>query len=202
MPTTVYAGVFFGFLWPFRWNDRIHTELAWSRDGIHFDRHPLRPRLVDYGPEGSWEDEMVFASNWVEMGDEWWIYYSGWDGPHGNRERASAIGLATIRREGFVSLRGPRNGGVVCTRSMVWPGGKLFVNAAAPKGQITVRVSDANRRVLAGFDHADCQAWQGDSTNAEITWKSQSIDQLKGQTIRLEFFIRDCDLYSFRAAAR
>ena len=29
MPTTVYAGVFFSFLWPFRWNDRIHTELAW-----------------------------------------------------------------------------------------------------------------------------------------------------------------------------
>jgi hypothetical protein len=123
MPTTVYAGVFFGFLWPFRWNDRIHTELAWSRDGIHFERHPLRPRLVDYGPADSWEDEMVFASGWVEVGDEWRVYYAGWDGPHNTRERNGAIGLATLRKEGFVSLRGPQGGGVVCTRVVRWSGG-------------------------------------------------------------------------------
>lgn len=201
MPTTEYAGVFFGFLWPFRWNDLIHTELAWSRDGVHFERHPLRGRLVDYGAADSWDDSMVFASSWIEMGDEWWIYYAGWDGPHGTRERNSAIGLATLRKEGFVSLHGPRGGGVVCTRVLTWPGGKLLVNVDAGGGEMTVRVSDANRKPITGFNHGDCQSFTGDSTAAEVTWQSRSLEELAGQPIRLEFFLREADLYSFRAAA-
>lgn len=200
MPTTEYAGVFFGFLWPFRWNDLIHTELAWSRDGVNFERHPLRPRLVDYGPDGSWEDSMVFASSWIEMGDEWWIYYAGWDGPHNTRERNSAIGLATLRKEGFVSLHAPRGGGVVCTRVLRWPGGKLLVNVAAAEGEMTVRVSGVDRQPVDGFNHTDCQPFTGDSTAAEVSWKSHSLDELTGQPIRLEFYLRDADLYSFRAA--
>jgi hypothetical protein len=199
MPTQQYAGIFFGFLWPFRWNDRIHTELAWSRDGIHFDRHPLRPRLVDYGPADSWEDEMVFASQWVEVGDEWRIYYAGWDGPHNSKDRNSAIGLATVRKEGFVSLHGPRGGGVVCTKVLRWPGGKLVLNAATKEGKITVRVSDPHRKPIPGFDHTDCVEFTGDATAAEIKWKGKSIDELKDKPIRLEIFVQNGDLYSFRA---
>jgi hypothetical protein len=202
MPTTVYAGVFFGFVWPFRWNDRIHTELAWSRDGIHFERHPLRPRLVDYGPADSWEDEMVFASSWVEVGDEWWIYYAGWDGPHNTPLRNGAIGLAKLRKEGFVSLRGPQGGGVICTRVLTWPGGKLNINADVAKGRLTVRVSGPDRKVIPGFDHTDCVAFQGDAVAAQVEWKNQSIDELKGQPIRLEFFVQNGDLYSFGANLR
>ena len=201
MPTQVYAGVFFGFLWPFRWNDRIHTELAWSRDGADFERHPLRPRLVDYGPADAWDDEMVFAGNWVEVGDEWWIYYAGWDGPHNVKERNGALGLATLRKEGFVSLRGPKDGGVVCTRVVRWPGGSLLMNAAATDGRITVRVSGPDRKVIAGFDHGDCKVFSGDATAAEVTWSGKSIHDLKDQPIRLEFFVQNGDLYSFRAAA-
>lgn len=199
MPVTVYGGTFFGFLWPFRWNDRIHTELAWSRDGIHFERHPLRPRLLDYGPAGSWDDEMIFATSWVEVGDEWRIYYAGWDGPHNTPERNGGIGLATLRKEGFVSLRGPAGGGVVCTRVLRWPGGKLLVNCAAPEGKVTVRVSDPDRKVIPGFNHADCVPFAGDETAAEITWRDAKIDDLKAKDIRLEIFIEDADLYSFRA---
>ena len=78
-------------------------------------------------------------------------------------------------------------------------GGKLAMNAAASDGQITVRVSGPDRKVVPGFDHGDCNAFVGDSTAAAVTWKGKSIDALKGQTIRLEFFVRNGDLYSFRA---
>lgn len=200
MPTTVYAGIFFGFLWPFRWNDRIHTELAWSRDGVHFDRHPLRPRLVDYGPAHSWEDEMIFASSWVEVGEQWWIYYAGWDGPHNTQDRRSGIGLATLRKEGFVSLRGPRGGGVVCTRPIRWPGGRLYVNAESEAGELRVRVCDASRHPLTGMDYDDCVTPSGNGARQEVLWRTRSIDALKGQVVRLEFFLKDADLYAFQAA--
>ena len=131
MPARYYGGVFWGFLEPFRMNDFVHTEIAASRDGEHFIRPHGRTKLIEYGEEGAWDDTMIFASpGWVEVGDEWWIYYAGWDGPHGTAERTGAIGLATIRKEGFASLRGPRDGGVVCTRVLRWPGGTLAVTPA------------------------------------------------------------------------
>lgn len=201
MPTCYRHGVYWGFLEPFRMNDFIQTELAVSRDGFHFERFAERKPIIPYGETGSWDDEMIFASpHWVDVGDEWWIYYSGWDGPHGTPDRNGAIGLAKIRKEGFVSVRGPAGGGVVCTRSLVWPGGDLVVNAAAKSGVVRVRVSDSKRHPIAEFDYEDCEDFTGDSISHTFQWKGKSLNQLAGQTIRLEFYLRDADLYAFRAS--
>ena len=203
MPTRHRYGIYWGFLEPFRMNDFIQSELAVSRDGFHFERFGGRQPIIPYGDEGSWDDEMIFASpQWLEVGDEWWIYYSGWDGPHGTPDRNGAIGLATIRKEGFVSLRGPQGGGVVCTRSLVWPGGDLAVNAAATDGVLRVRVSDGRRRPTEGFDYDDCKDFSGDSVSHPVRWKERSLDELKGQTVRLEFFLQKADLFTFRAVPR
>ncbi len=200
MPTRRWAGIYWGFLEPFRMNDFIYTELAWSRDGVHFERHPDRLKMIEYGAEGTWDDEMIFASpSWVEVGDEWWIYYSGWDGPHGITDRTGGIGLARVRKEGFVSMRGPKSGGVVCTRQIVWPGGNLHVNAKAADGELKVRISDERRKPIDGFDYTDCKPFKGDDVAHTITWPGRSIDELKGQVIRIEFFLRDADLFTFRA---
>ena len=201
MPTRRWAGIYWGFLEPFRMNDYIYTQLATSRDGIHFTRPALRDKLIEFGDEGTWDDTMIFASpSWVEVGDQWWIYYSGWDGPHGTSERTGAIGLATIRKEGFVSMRGPSGGGVVCTRSLRWPGGRLIVNADASDGELKVRVSDAFRKPISGFDYHDCQPLTDDQTSHLVQWNDAKLEKLRGQVIRLEFFIRDADLYTFRAS--
>ena len=157
--------------------------------------------MIAYGKQGAWDDEMIFASpSWVEVGDEWWIYYSGWDGPHGTPERTGAIGMAKIRKEGLVSIRGPKNGGVVCTRTLRWPGGRLLINADAGDGELQVRVSDEHRKPLDGFDYKDCRPFSGDAVSHEVTWKNASIDSLKGQVIRLEFFLKGADLFTFRAS--
>ncbi|MBC8354429.1 MAG: hypothetical protein H8E66_20735 [Planctomycetes bacterium] len=200
MPTRYYAGVYWGFLEPFRMNDFIHTELVTSRDGVYFDRMPGRPKMIEYGADGTWDDEMIFASpSWVEVGEEWWIYYTGWDGPHGTPERSGAFGLAKIRKEGFISMRGPRSGGVVCTRQLRWPGGDLIVNADATNGLLHVRVSDEHRKPIAGFDHDDCEPFYSDKTAHRVTWNDRSLSDLSGEVIRLEFYLQDADLYSFRA---
>jgi hypothetical protein len=200
MPITIYGGVWWGFLWPFKTNTDIHTELAYSRDGERFERLPDRPKLIERGPQGAWDDGMVFGGyQWIEVGDEWWMYYAGWDGPHETRDRKPGIGLVRLRREGFISMRGPPGGGVIVTRPLLWPGGKLLVNADASGGELKVRVSDGRRKVLPGFDYADCQPIQADGVRCEVAWKNGSIDSLAGQTVRLEFFLRAADLYTFRA---
>jgi len=200
MPTRYHAGVYWGFLWPFRMNSAIHTELAWSRDGVHFERLPTRPVMIERGPDGSWDDGMAFGSPfWVEVGDEWWIYYAGWDGPHGSKERTVGIGLAKLRKEGFLSMRGPVSGGVLSTRKILWPGGRLMVNADAREGELRVRVSDEKRKVLPGFDYEDCTPLDGDGAAQEVSWREVTIESLTGKTIRLEIHLKNADIYTFRA---
>jgi hypothetical protein len=200
MPTHYHAGIYWGFLWPFKMNTDIHSELAWSRDGIQFHRLPSRPKLIERGPEGAWDDGMVFSGyRWVEMGNEWWMYYAGWDGPHGTPERTPGIGLVKLRKEGFISMRGPKSGGVITTRKIQWPGGSLLVNADAQNGELKVRVTDDKRKVLPGFGYEDCDIFTKDHTAHEMTWKGKSLESLAGQTIRFEFFLRDADLYTFRS---
>jgi hypothetical protein len=201
MPTVRQHGVWFGFLNPFRMNDFIQTELAVSRDGENFTRFASRLPVIPYGEDGSWDDTMIFASpSWIEVGDEWWIYYSGWDGPHGTTERTGGIGLAKIRKEGFVSIRGPQSGGVVCTRVLRWPGGDLQINADATQGELKVRVSSPLRRPLPGFDYEDGEAFSGDAIRHTVRWNGRSLNELGGETIRLGFYLDDADLYSFVAA--
>lgn len=195
-----HAGITWGFLWPFKLNTDIVTELTWSRDNWHWQRFPTRPRLIELGPEGTWDDGMVFGSaDWQEVGGEWWLYYSGHDGPHESRERKAGIGLATIRKEGFISMHGPPGGGVICTKLLRWPGGALMINADASKGEMRVRVSDARRKVLPGFDYSNGATINNDSTAHEIRWGAKSMDELKDKVVRLEFFLRDADLFTFRA---
>jgi hypothetical protein len=200
MPVRIHGGVYWGFLWPFKTNTDIHTELAFSRDGVRFERLPGRPKLIERGPEGSWDDGMVFGGyQWVEVGDEWWLYYAGWDGPHQSRTRKAGIGLVKVRKEGLVSVHGPAGGGVIVTRQVRWPGGELLVNADASKGELKVRVTDGRRKVLPGFDYDDCVPFRGDGVAKEVTWKEKKIGSLAGRVVRLEFFLKNADLYTFRA---
>lgn len=143
---------------------------------------------------------MVFGSiDWIEVGDEWWLYYAGSDGPHESRERTTGIGLATMRKEGFVSLHGAPGGGVVCTKKLLWPGGGLFVNVDAGAGEMRVCVSDESRQVLPGFAFEDGEAFQGDSVAHEVKWGGRSLDEWKGRVVRVEFHLSNAHLYTFRA---
>ncbi|QDU00137.1 hypothetical protein [Gimesia aquarii] len=200
MPVRYHAGIFWGALWPFKMNTDIVTELAFSRDGVQFERLASRPQLIALGKEDSWDDGMVFGNHWIEVGDEWWFYYAAFDGPHGDSsDRKPGIGLATTKKERLISLHGPRDGGVIITRKINWRGEKLILNANASQGEIKVRVSDAKRRVLDGFDYDDCVPCNSDNVRHEIHWKKQSIGSLKGQIIRLEFLLLNADLFTFRA---
>ena len=168
---------------PFLWNDLYASEIAWSRDGWNFERLPARQHLIEFGPEGAWDHSMVVCTpRWVEVGDEWWIYYAGFDGAHDDPTgRKGAIGLATLRKEGFISQHGPKTGGVVCTRAIRWPGGALLVNADAHAGEMKVRVSDELRKPVEGFNYDDMPAFNGDSVAHEVKWRRQIARRTQGQ---------------------
>ncbi|MFV1968323.1 MAG: hypothetical protein ACC628_23100 [Pirellulaceae bacterium] len=202
MPVKHYAGIYWGFLMPFKPVTFLHTELAWSRDGIRFQRLPSRLQLIQRGPKESWDYGMVYCGNqWTEVGDQWWVYYCGNDGPHHSPTKAG-IGLITFRKEGFISMHGQVSGGFIATRRLLWPGGDLFINADAPHGELRLRVTDENRKVLPGFDFTDCNPFTEDTVSHRVTWNSNSTTELGGQALRLEFYLKNADLYTFRASSK
>jgi hypothetical protein len=199
MPLHYHAGIYWGFLWMFKMNDPIYTQLATSRDSIHWTRLHPRPALVPLGSEGEWDAGMTFGGPWVEVGDEWRFYYAGHSEGHQSRTRIPGIGLSVAPKERLVSMHGPAGGGVVVTRQIFWPGGDLVVNCDASAGQLKVRVSGDQRKPIAGFDYADGQPFRGDSLAHTVRFGDRSLDELRGQPIRLEFYLENAHLFAFRA---
>ena len=198
MPTRLYAGIYWGLLWSYQHQEDIFVSLAFSRDSHRFERPADRPRFLEPGAEGDWDGGMTLSSDWVEVGDEWWFYYSGTDGRHKEIAPVPGIGLARLRKEGFASLRSPAGGGFVVTKVLRHPGGRLFVNADASVGQLRVRLTDFERQPLPGFGDPSRPICT-DGVCQEVTWESGSIEQSAGQEFRLEFEMTGLvDLYIFQ----
>jgi hypothetical protein len=233
MPVFRYGGVYWGFLSPLyedpareslalsasrdtgEWGGaggaagRIDLELAYSRDGVTWHRLPGHPKLLPGGESGAWDSGMLFGPDRViEHGDEWWLYYNGWNGPHyarpgpGPAERLGAIGLARCRKEGFVSIRADPRGkrSYVVTRPLLWPGGDLFLNVDASRGAVAVRVTDVLWDELAGFGYEQSERFTGNAVRHRIRWGPRSLEELAGRYIRLEFELVQADLFAFVAS--
>ena len=201
MSTFRYGEVYWGLLHQFDEDPQtLQVELVFSRDGIDWKRLPGRPLLIPVGEPGTWDAGMIMAADrLIECDDEWWIYYSGADHYHNATPTPRAIGLAKVRKEGFVSLRAGGEESYVLTRPFHWPGGRLFINAAAPNGSVRVRVTDLRRQLIAGFDYVDCEPFNGDAVRHPVTWSGADIAALEGELIRLEFKFDNADLFAFVA---
>jgi len=211
MPTFRYGGVYFGMLeQTHQQPHQIEVELVWSRDGFHWERAPGRPMLIPLGQEGAWDDGMVFAADRViERNDEWWLYYTGYDGYHDDTEAEGSLGLIKFRKEGFVSIRADARGqeSYVITRPILWPGGELVINADAKslskgwisEGYVKVAVTDLHRKLYEGFTYDESVPFSGDAVRHTMKWKNAQMDALKGKLVRLEFALKHADLFAFLA---
>ena len=143
---------------------------------------------------------MVFLCSMVEHGDTLYFYYDGWDREHGDLGPARpAIGLATLRLDGFASLDPVGARGTVVTRPFVLEGDALRVNAYARRGKILVEVLDASGRVRPGFSASDCKPVTEDGLRLRVRWQKRALSELRSQVIRLRFHLRGrAELYAFQ----
>ena len=128
---------------------QIDLQLAWSRDGIAWQRHPERPVFLETGVPGSYDWGMVFAiQGLVDRGDRTYLYYTGDAAFHLSKDvKEGKIGqlcLATLRRDGFASLDADEKGGTLTTRPLRFRGRHLFVNIDAPKGELRIEIGRAH----------------------------------------------------------
>ena len=201
MSTFRYGDIYWGLLHHFDENPQtLEVELVFSRDGIDWQRLPDRPRLIPVGAPGRWDGGMIMAADrLIECGDEWRIYYSGADHYHDAAPTPRAIGVARLRKEGFVSLRAGAQESYLVTHPFHWPGGRLLINANAAAGRVQVQITDLRRQLIAGFDYEDGHAFNGDAVHHPVAWRGADIAALEGDLIRLEFKFKNADLFAFEA---
>lgn len=170
--------------------------LAYSRDGFHYDRSNKTPIIEASQTAGTWNQGYLSPACGVcvTVGDSLYFYYSGWEASDTKAYDTSRIGLATMRRDGFVSMDGS---GELLTRKLKVEDGRsyLFINA---KGTVKAEILDENGNVYSGYSMKDCVAFSGDSTCSMIGWKGGSdLSFLEGKTFSIRFETSNAEFYSF-----
>lgn len=202
----LYEGLYLGMIWIYRegGDGKIDTQLAVSRDGRRWNRVGDRATWLNLGPDDSWEGGMTRSvERIIRRGHQLYIYYCGVHGPHTGpkirnvvRKHRVAIGLVTLRRDGFVSLEAGDETGTLLTKPFPLPSGRLHVNASANShGRITVAICNKSGRPVKGFSQS--KPVTGDVYDGTVRWSQEIPDSLRGKTVRLKFAIRDAGLFSY-----
>ena len=203
MPLDLYEGLYLGMLWVYREgvDGTIDTALATSRDGVHWERVLDRQTFLSLGPEDSWEGGMARVCQNVIVRDETiYLYYGGVHGPHTGRKfkrvergHRSAIGLATLRRDGFVSLDAGGDEGLVLTKPFRPEDNELHVNADARDGWLIAALTDDLGRPLEGFTS---EPLSQDTTDSSLRFERPLTD-LRDRQVRLLVRMANASLYSY-----
>lgn len=133
-------------------------------------------------------DSLYFYSSGRRLNDIMWDSYT-------------STGLAKLRRDGFVSMNAGKEEGSLKTEPIVFDGKYLFVNAdvKGKKSQLLVELLDVDGNPIEGFTKSDCLGLKKtDSTKSKIEWKNnKDLATLANKPVRMKFYLRDGDLYSF-----
>jgi hypothetical protein len=159
----------------------------------------------------NWGNVQSCGGGCLVVGDKLYFYVSGRGGKSypgcTYTDAGGSTGLAILRRDGFASMDAGSEEGVLTTRPVRFSGRHLFVNLAAPQGQLQAEVLDEQDNVIPPFSRANCAGVSGDKTRMPVTWRratmlpwwkrTEDLSALRGRTVKLRFYLRGGSLYSF-----
>ena len=213
----------------FDWRrDQQWAQLAFSRDGFHWQRAVNREPFIPLGPPGSFDSEVIFATAPPYIVDDRLVFFytarsvghdrsAFVDGIHAadpkvsrRRQDPVKIGHASLRLDGFISIEAGSQGrqtlfrpeGFVTTHPLTFEGSRLTLNVSALNGDVRVEVLDIEGKVLPGFSVEDCDGISTDSVRHEVTWKGKAeLDALQSNLVKLRFYLTFSKLYAFQFGA-
>ena len=212
-----YESVLLGLFTIFRgeWMDREKPNdvcVGYSRDGFHWarpDRRAFIP-VSEHVGDWNWANVQSAGGCCLIVGDKLHFYVSGRRGVPGTSEPGvCSTGLATLRRDGFVSMDDrddaraisrvdtqiPR--GTLITRPVTFSGRFLFVNARIT-GELRVEILDREGQPIDGFGAGRCAPLHGDGTRMAVLWEGgRDLSALAGRPVRFRFTLRNGELYAF-----
>ena len=221
MPVFPYQGMYIGLPWVYhaRWMKyglydspnkmyeaqkgspcTVDAQLAWSWNLIQWNRTPERKPFIALGAKPAWDWGMIYtARSPVLVNDKLYFYYGGFDNIHDEGDVRGAIGLATLRLDGFCSMRAGSAEGWLISRREVFRTPKVTINAKVMRGgYVTAELLDRNDEVIPGFSRAECIPFKGDSIRHELTWQTKEFPaKFLDADKKIRFILKNADLYSY-----
>lgn len=182
-------------------------QLAYSRDGFHWDRPDRKAFIAATRKQGDWDFNYLHIASTVctVFPDKIYFYYGAWSGESPKRGTdmysGGAVGVAALRRDGFASMSAGEKPGVLTTRPVVFNGRFPFVNVDTADGELLVEILDENENVISNFAQDRFTPIQGDFVKVPMKWKgAKDLASLAGKPIRFRFHLTKGDLYAFWVA--
>jgi len=185
----------------------LETQIAVSRDGIHWRRHP-RPAYIGIGRHDGLDlRKNYIAHGMVRRGPEIWQYYLGSEKYHSpwSRGGREAVFRVVQRLDGFISADTPYTGGSLVTRPLTFEGNRLVLNIdTGATGYAQVGLLNERGKPIEGFGIDDCVYINGDFIETEVEWINNGTDvsSLAGKPVQLVIRSRGTKLYSLQFVSR
>ena len=174
--------------------------LGYSRDGFHWDRPWRKPFIAQTNNARAYNFANVQSAGGgcLVVGDRLFFYVSSkYPDLSGAHARCSGA-LATLRRDGFVSIDANETVGTLTTRPIKFEDPYLFINVDAPKGEVRVEVLDESGKPIPGYTADECVSTQCDKTLVPVHWDGLSnLKRIAAKPVRLRFYLQNASLYSF-----
>lgn len=220
MPVFCYQGMYIGLPWVYNarfWKKGAYkrpnrknlekdspctmdVQLAWSWDLINWTRNPGREPLIPRGKKGQFDCGMIYTARApVQVNDQLYFYYGGFDGPHNSPKSKGNIGLAILRLDGFCSMHADDTEGWLISRREILTRPQVTINAkTADEGYITAEILDEDNNVIDGFSRRQCIPFRGDSIRHVLQWNTKSFTKSQKKVEKkFRFYIKNADLYSY-----
>jgi len=162
--------------------------VGFSRDGFHWSRPDRRPFCPVSETPGEWNYANVQSAGGgcLIVGDQLYFYVSG-------RGNGLVTSLATLRRDGFASMDGDKQGGTLTTRPLRFQGKHFFVNLDAAEGELWAEVLNPAGEVLL-----TSRPVRGNKTRLKVNWKeANDLSAFAGKPMRFRLHLRSGKLYAF-----
>ena len=152
----------------------MDCELAYSRDSINWVRpFPDKPNIPD-GPDGAWDNNMVYHNSGViEWQGRWIVAYGGGPDTHG-RTSPLSIGIAEFSRGRLIenSQDDPEQAAWIETKPLAMGGDSLLVNANLDGGLVKVGLLDGDGEPVEGYGADNCTLLAHDALRYRVAWPS------------------------------
>ncbi len=188
----------------------IETQLAVSRDGIHWNR-PDRTPYFPMGLANEWDRWLaVTGSGLLRRGNYLYQYYMSSGRTHDSAilrpeyddaiKLKNGIGAVRQRLDGFMSADVDHNGGWLLTPPIVFGGNQLRLNIdTGATGTAFAEIRDARDQPIPGYTLNVCEEIGGNFLDAVVRWKGRDdLTALAGKPVKLYFKLRRAKLYAFQ----
>ncbi len=182
----------------------VETQLAVSRDGLNWNRHP-RPTYIPIGDhEGYPVRRPYIVYGMVRRGARIFqysytrsSYHDSWD----KNARPAVVHRLTQRLDGFVSLQAPYTGGEFQSRLLRFDGDSLELNIdTGATGFAQVGIVDESGLSIPGYGIDECVYINTNAVDHVVEWLGSGTDvsSLAGRPVRLVVRMRGSDLYALQ----